>query len=106
MSLGRLWPALLGAAALLGLGLAAGAAEPLKVAFVYVGPVTDAGWTHQHDLGRRELEEALGAAIKTTVVESVPEGADAERVIRSLAQQGNRVIFTTSFGYMNPTLKV
>jgi simple sugar transport system substrate-binding protein len=106
MSLGKLWPALLSAAALLGLALAAWAAEPLKIAFVYVGPVTDAGWTHQHDLGRRELEQALGAAIKTTVVESVPEGADAERVIRSLAQQGNRVIFTTSFGYMNPTLKV
>lgn len=94
-----------GLAALALVGLPA-AAEPLKVAFVYIGPIADAGWTHQHDLGRRALEEALGAAVKTSYVESVPEGADAERVIRELAKAGNALIFTTSFGYMNPTLKV
>lgn len=79
---------------------------PLNVGFVYVSPIGDAGWTMQHDLGRKEMEKALGAKVKTKYVESVPEGADAERVIRDLAQQGNKLIFTTSFGYMNPTLKV
>ena len=82
------------------------AAEPLKVGFVYVGPVGDAGWTHAHDLGRKEMEKALPGQIKSTYVESVPEGADAERVIRQLAAAGNKLIFTTSFGYMNQTQKV
>ena len=82
------------------------AAEPLKVGFVYVGPVGDAGWTYAHDQGRRDMEKALGAQVKTTYVESVPEGADAERVIRKLAADGHKLIFTTSFGYMNPTEKV
>ena len=80
--------------------------EPLKIGFVYVSPVLDAGWTSQHDQGRRAAEAALGARVKTTFVESVPEGADAERVIRDLAQTGHQLIFTTSFGYMEPTLKV
>lgn len=80
--------------------------EPFKVGFVYVGPVGDAGWTYAHDQGRLALEKALGAKVKTTYVESVPEGADAERVIRKLAADGNKLIFTTSFGYMNPTEKV
>ena len=75
-----------------------------KVGFVYVGPVGDHGWSYQHDQGRQVLEKELG--VKTTFVESVAEGADAERVIRQLASAGNDVIFTTSFGYMNPTLKV
>jgi len=75
-----------------------------KVGFVYVGPVGDHGWSYQHDQGRQALEKALG--VKTTYVESVPEGADAERVIRQLASAGNDIIFTTSFGYMNPTVKV
>jgi len=79
---------------------------PLKVGFVYVAPVTDAGWVHQHDEGRKAIEAAFGSKVKTTVVENVPEGADAERVIRDLAQQGNKLIFTPSFGYMEPTLKV
>ncbi len=80
---------------------------PLRAAFVYVTPVQETGWTHQHDRGRKAALEALGAdALKTTVVESVPEGADAERVIRDLAQTGHDIIFTTSFGYMEPTLKV
>ncbi|MET1026128.1 MAG: BMP family ABC transporter substrate-binding protein [Dongiaceae bacterium] len=82
------------------------AADPLKVGFVYVGPVEDFGWTHQHDLARKALEADLGDAIKTTYVESVKEGADAERVIAELANKGHGLIYTTSFGFMNPTLKV
>lgn len=82
------------------------AAPPLKIGFVYVAPLADAGWVHQHDQGRKAVEAALGAKVKTTFVENVPEGADAERVIRDLAQQGNKLIFTPSFGYMEPTLKV
>lgn len=82
------------------------AAEPLKVAFVYVGPVGDAGWTYAHDQGRLAMEKALGDKVKTTFVESVPEGADAERVIRKLAVDGNRLIFATSFGYMNAMDKI
>ena len=77
-----------------------------KVGFVYVSPVGDAGWSFQHDLGRKEMEKALGNKITTKVVENVPEGADAERVITNLAREGCKVIFTTSFGYMEPTLKV
>ena len=80
--------------------------SPVKAAFVYVTPVFDAGWTHQHDQGRKAVEKALGNAVKTTVVDNVAEGADSERVVRDLAQQGHDVIFTTSFGYMEPTLKV
>jgi basic membrane protein A and related proteins len=80
--------------------------EPLKVGFVYVSPIGDAGWTFQHDTGRKEMEKALGGKVTTKYVESVPEGADAERVIRDLAQSGHNLIFTTSFGYMNPTIKV
>jgi len=82
------------------------AAEPLKVAFVYVGPVGDGGWTFQHDQGRLAIEKEFGGKIKTTFVENVPETADAERVIRQLAVDGNQLIFTTSFGYMDPTIKV
>jgi basic membrane protein A len=82
------------------------AGEPLKIGFVYVSPIGDAGWTFQHDTGRKEMEKALGAKVTTKYVESVPEGADAERVIRDLAASGHTLIFTTSFGYMNPTLKV
>ncbi len=88
-------------------GFSAGAsAEPFKVGFVYVSPIGDAGWTYQHELGRRAMVKALGGKVKTTFVEAVKEGADAERVIRKLAASGNKLIFTTSFGYMNPTLKV
>src|SRR6266566_4867373 len=86
--------------------LASAADEPFKVGFVYVSPVGDAGWTFQHDSGRKEMEKALADKVTSKFVESVPEGADAERVIRELAQSGNKLIFTTSFGYMNPTLKV
>ena len=80
--------------------------EPLKIGFVYVTPVTDAGWVRQHEEGRKAVEAALGAKVRTTYVENVAEGADAERVIRDLAQQGNKLIFTPSFGYMEPTMKV
>jgi simple sugar transport system substrate-binding protein len=82
------------------------APETLKVGFVYVGPVGEAGWTYAHEQGRLALEKEFGTRVKTTMIESVPEGADAERVIRQLAQSGHKVIFTTSFGYMNQTLKV
>ena len=79
---------------------------PLKVAFVFVSPVTETGWIHQHDEGRKAVEAAFAGRVKTTYAENVAEGADAERVIRDLAQQGNQLIFTPSFGYMEPTLKV
>ena len=85
---------------------AAPAATPLNIGFVYVSPIGDAGWTTQHDLARKELEKNLGSKITTKYVENVPEGADAERVIRDLVQQGSKLVITTSFGYMNPTLKV
>ncbi|MEH1802186.1 MAG: BMP family ABC transporter substrate-binding protein [Nostoc sp.] len=80
--------------------------EPLKVGFVYVGSVGDFGWTYAHDLGRRDMEANLQDKVKTTFVENVTEGADAQRVIRQLALDGNKLIFTTSFGYMNPTIQV
>src|SRR5258708_1618007 len=100
----------LAAAAAWAFALAAPAAaqtkEPLKIGFVYVSPIGDAGWTFQHDTGRKEMEKALAGKVTTKYVESVPEGADAERVIRDLAQSGHGLIFTTSFGYMNPTVKV
>jgi basic membrane protein A and related proteins len=100
-----------GTAALTGLAAAALTAaalaqEPLKIGFVYVSPIGDAGWTYQHDQGRKEMEKALGAKVQTKMVENVPEGADAERVIREFAAGGSKLVFTTSFGYMNPTIKV
>jgi basic membrane protein A len=80
--------------------------EPLKVAFAYVGPVGDGGWTYAHDNGRKAVEQAYGDKVVTSFVEKVPESADAERVIRDMAQQGNKLIFGTTFGYMEPMLKV
>ncbi len=82
------------------------ASGPLKIAFAYIGPVGDGGWTFAHDNGRKALEAALGAKVATTFVEKVPESADAERVFRDLAAQGNTLIFGTSFGYMEPMVKV
>jgi simple sugar transport system substrate-binding protein len=82
------------------------AAQPLKIGFVYVAPITEAGWVRQHDDARRAVQSALDGKVTTDYVENVPEGPDAERVIRDLAQQGNKLIFTTSFGYMEPTMKV
>ena len=81
----------------------AAVAKDVKAAFVYIGPTGDHGWTYQHDVGRKAVE---AAGYKTTYVEGVPESADAERVLRQLANSGHDVIFTTSFGYMNPTNKV
>ncbi len=98
--------AFVGAAAATGLAIAPAQAEDLKVGFVYVGPIGDHGWTYRHDIGRLAVEEAFGDRVSTTYVESVPEGADAERVITQLANSGHGLIFTTSFGYMNPTIKV
>ncbi len=77
-----------------------------KIGFLYVAPLTDAGWVHQHDLGRQAVEAALGKSVQTTYVENVAEGPDAERVLRDLVRQGHRLIFTPSFGYMEPTITV
>jgi simple sugar transport system substrate-binding protein len=85
---------------------AAAKAEPLKAAWVYLGPVGDAGWTFAHDQGRKAVEKEFGDKVIATFVEKVPESADAERVIRDLATQGNKIIFATSFGYMEPMVKV
>ncbi len=81
-------------------------AEPLKIAFAYVGPVGDGGWTFAHDSARKALEKEFGDKIVTSFVENVPESADAERVIRDMATQGNKLIFGTTFGYMETMLKV
>jgi len=85
---------------------AAAKAEPLKIAFAYVGPVGDAGWTFAHDLGRKEVEKEFGDKVKTSYVENVPEAADAERVIRQMVSEGNKLVFGTTFGYMDPMMKV
>ena len=81
-------------------------AEPLKIAFAYIGPVGDGGWTFAHDNGRKAMEKELGDKVVTSFVENVPESADAERVIRDMASQGNKLIFGTTFGYMEPMMKV
>lgn len=80
--------------------------EPLKIAFAYVGPVGDGGWTFAHDNGRKAIEKEFGDKVVTSFVEKVPESADAERVIRDMVGQGNKLIFGTTFGYMEPMLKV
>ncbi|MFD0668912.1 BMP family ABC transporter substrate-binding protein [Ramlibacter sp. MAHUQ-53] len=80
--------------------------EPLKIAFAYVGPVGDGGWTFAHDNGRKAVEKEFGDKVVTSFVEKVPESADAERVMRDLVGQGNKLIFGTTFGYMEPMLKV
>jgi simple sugar transport system substrate-binding protein len=80
--------------------------EPLKISFAYVGPVGDGGWTFAHDNGRKALEKEFGDKIVTSFVENVPESADAERVVRDMATQGNKLIFGTTFGYMEPMQKV
>ena len=81
-------------------------ADPLKVAFIYVGPVGDGGWTFAHDNGRKAVEKEFGDKVVTSIVEKVPESADAERVFRDSASQGNKLIFGTTFGYMEPMLKI
>jgi len=82
------------------------AEDKLKVGFVYVGPIGDHGWTYQHDQGRLAIEKALGEKVKTSYIEKVPEGADAERALERLARSGHKLIFATSFGYMDSVLKV
>ncbi|ABF63226.1 BMP family ABC transporter substrate-binding protein [Ruegeria sp. TM1040] len=97
------------ASAAVALGLAAGGAlaeDKTKVGFVYVGPVGDGGWTYEHDQGRKAVVEEFGDAVETVYVENVAEGPDAERVITQMALQGADLIFTTSFGYMDPTINV
>ncbi len=113
------WSAVAAAAALVGCGkkeeaapvVAAASApapkpEPLKIAFAYVGPVGDGGWTFAHDNGRKAVEKEFGDKVVTSFVEKVPEAADAERVFRDMVDQGNKLIFGTTFGYMEPMLKV
>ena len=113
------WSAVAAAAALVGCGkkeetapvVAAASApapkpEPLKIAFAYVGPVGDGGWTFAHDNGRKAIEKEFGDKVVTSFVEKVPEAADAERVFRDMVGQGNKLIFGTTFGYMEPMLKV
>ncbi|HEY1393503.1 MAG TPA: BMP family ABC transporter substrate-binding protein [Methylibium sp.] len=115
------WASLAAAAALVGCGKKEEAApptaqapasaapakpEPLKIGFAYVGPVGDAGWTFAHDNARKALEKEFGDRVVTSFVEKVPEGADAERVFRDMVSQGDKLIFGTTFGYMEPMLKV
>lgn len=101
---------LLGTAAavsVVGLGGTIRAQDPINVGFIYVGPVGDHGWTYRHDIGRQAIEEAFAdGQVETRFVENVSEGPDAERVIRQLATTGSKLIFTTSFGFMNPTARV
>ncbi|MEN9558865.1 MAG: hypothetical protein RLZZ502_76 [Pseudomonadota bacterium] len=85
---------------------AAAKPEPLKVAFAYIGPVGDGGWTFAHDNGRKAVEKEFGDKVKTMFVENIPETADAERALRDLAAQGNKLVFGTTFGYMEPMLKI
>ena len=94
------------AAALTAAGSAAPASEKLKIGFIYVGPVGDFGWSYQHDVARKALEKALGDKIETTYLENVSEGPDAERATEQLARAGNKLVFTTSFGFMDSTVKV
>ncbi|MGL4310261.1 MAG: BMP family ABC transporter substrate-binding protein [Paracoccaceae bacterium] len=102
----RLKTLLASAAMAFGLGGAALAQDPLKVGFIYVGPIGDLGWSYQHDQGRLAVEEQFGDKVETSYIESVPEGADAERVLTQMAMSGVDLIFTTSFGYMDATNNV
>jgi simple sugar transport system substrate-binding protein len=97
---------LAGGLAMAALAVGAAQAEPLKVGFIYVGSVGDYGWNYAHNRGRLALERALGDKVQTSYVENVAEGPDAQRVITQLANTGHKLIFTTSFGFMDPTLKV
>ncbi|ARC87727.1 BMP family ABC transporter substrate-binding protein [Rhodovulum sp. MB263] len=97
---------LAGAALALGLAGAAQAQDKTKIGFVFVGPIGDGGWTYEHNQGRLAVEKEFGDRIETVYQESVPEGADAERVLTQMALSGAKLIFTTSFGYMDPTINV
>src|SRR5262245_42790851 len=98
--------ALIGAAAVALAGMPAFAQGKAKVSFVYVGPIGDHGWSYQHHQGLLAIKKEFGDKVETSYVENVPEGPDAERVIDQLAATGSNLIFTTSFGFMNPTIKV
>ncbi len=87
-------------------GLAGAGKDRVKAGWVYVGPIGDFGWTYRHDVGRREVEQALGDRVETSYVENVAEGADAERVLRQMAASGHHIIFATSFGFMNAVVRV
>jgi basic membrane protein A and related proteins len=100
----RLVGASAAATALPSLIRSAQAADPLKVGFIYLGPVGDFGWTYQHDIARQAVVEHFGDKVKTTYVENVAEGPDSEKVINDLANSGHKLIFATSFGYMNYVL--
>ncbi|SLN76010.1 BMP family ABC transporter substrate-binding protein [Oceanibacterium hippocampi] len=98
--------AMVAAVGLLAAAGTAGAADKVKVGFIFVGPIGDHGWSYEHNQGRLAIEKEFGDKVETTYVENVSEGPDAERVIQRLAQGGSDIIFTTSFGFMNPTIKV
>ena len=102
----RLTTLLASAAVALGLATGAFAEEKTKVGFIYVGPIGDGGWTYHHDEGRKAVEAEFGDKVETVYQESVPEGADAERAITQMALNGADLIFTTSFGFMDPTINV
>jgi len=101
-----LMTAAVAALAIAATSLTASSADKLKVGFIYLGPVGDFGWTYQHEVGRQNMVKELGDKVETTYLENVSEGPDAERSIEQLARTGHTLIFTTSFGYMDPTLKV
>src|SRR3954454_77084 len=96
--------AIAGAATAVSLGGTALAQQPLRMGFIYVGPVGDGGWTFAHDLGRKAMEAKLKGKVQTTFVESVPEGADAERVGRDMASKGHQIVLSTSFGSVEQTV--
>jgi simple sugar transport system substrate-binding protein len=102
----KLTKILTGAVMAFGLATTAMAEDKTKVGFVYVGPIGDGGWTHEHDKGRLAVEAAFGDKVETVYVESVAEGPDSERVMTQMALDGADLIFTTSFGYMDPTINV
>ena len=102
----KVWLAMAAALALGVSASAAQAADKIKACWVYVGPVGDGGYTYQHDLGRKAVEKELGDKVETAFLENVAEGPDAERAIERLARDGCAIIFTTSFGFMDPTIKV
>jgi simple sugar transport system substrate-binding protein len=97
---------LTGAIVALGIAGAAAAQDKVKVGFIFVGPIGDGGWTYEHNEGRLAVEEHFGDAVETVYQENVPEGADAERALTQMALGGADLIFTTSFGYMDPTINV
>lgn len=94
------------AVAMTGVAQAESHGEPVKAGFIYVGPVGDGGWTYEHNQGRLAVEEEFGDMVETVYQENVPEGADAERAITQMALSGADIIFTTSFGFMDPTIAV